>query len=114
MQCLEKNPDNRPQSGEHILRSLDNDSAMRQEKDVRPSVAVLPMVNTSGDPDNEHFSDGLTDELIGVFSKVEGITVTGRTSTFALKGKGLSVRAISDLLHVGHVLEGSVRRPATG
>ena len=84
--------------------------ARSSEKDVRPSVAVLPMVNTSGDPENEHFSDGLTDELIGVFSKVEGITVTGRTSTFALKGKGLSIRAIADTLHVEHVLEGSVRR----
>jgi serine/threonine protein kinase/Flp pilus assembly protein TadD len=111
MRCLEKSPDNRPQSAEDILRKLDDvPAAHREQKDARPSVAVLPMVNTSGDPENEHFSDGLTDELIGVFSKVEGITVTGRTSTFALKGKGLSIRAIADLLHVEHVLEGSVRR----
>ena len=111
MQCLEKSPDNRPQSAEDILRKLDDvPSTHREQKDGRPSVAVLPMVNTTGDPENEHFSDGLTDELIGVFSKVDGITVTGRTSTFALKGKGLSVRAITELLHVQHVLEGSVRR----
>ena len=111
MRCLEKSPDNRPQSAEDILRRLDDVPATRREqKDARPSIAVLPMVNTSGDPENEHFSDGLTDELIGVFSKVDGITVTGRTSTFALKGKGLSVRAITDLLHVEHALEGSVRR----
>jgi len=111
MRCLEKSPDNRPQSAEHILRSLDDvPTTHREEKDVRPSVAVLPMVNTSGDPENEHFSDGLTDELIGVFSRVEGITVTGRTSTFALKGKGLSIRAITEVLRVEHVLEGSVRR----
>ncbi|HUQ82409.1 MAG TPA: protein kinase [Gemmatimonadaceae bacterium] len=111
MRCLEKDPDNRPAHAEDILRDLDDETRMRhEEKSVRPSVAVLPMVNTSGDPENEHFSDGLTDELIGVFSKVEGLTVTGRTSTFALKGKGLSVRAITDLLHVQHALEGSVRR----
>jgi len=111
MRCLEKSPDNRPQSAEDILRKLDDvPSTHREQKDGRPSVAVLPMVNTTGDPENEHFSDGLTDELIGVFSKVDGITVTGRTSTFALKGKGLSVRAITELLHVHHVLEGSVRR----
>ena len=111
MRCLEKSPDNRPQSAEDILRKLDDvPSTHREQKDGRPSVAVLPMVNTTGDPENEHFSDGLTDELIGVFSKVDGITVTGRTSTFALKGKGLSVRAITELLHVQHVLEGSVRR----
>ena len=111
MRCLEKSPDNRPQSAEDILRRLDDVPAThREQKDACPSIAVLPMVNTSGDPENEHFSDGLTDELIGVFSKVDGITVTGRTSTFALKGKGLSVRAITDLLHVEHALEGSVRR----
>jgi len=111
MRCLEKSPDDRPQSAEDILRRLDDVPAThREQKDARPSIAVLPMVNTSGDPENEHFSDGLTDELIGVFSRVDGITVTGRTSTFALKGKGLSVRAITDLLHVEHVLEGSVRR----
>jgi serine/threonine-protein kinase len=111
MRCLEKSPDNRPHSAEDILRQLDDVPAThREQRDARPSVAVLPMVNTSGDPENEHFSDGLTDELIGVFSKVDGISVTGRTSTFALKGKGLSVRAIADLLHVEHVLEGNVRR----
>jgi serine/threonine-protein kinase len=111
MRCLEKIPDNRPQSAEDILRNLDDlPAAHPEQRDGRPSVAVLPMVNTTGDPENEHFSDGLTDELIGVFSKVDGITVTGRTSTFALKGKGLSIRAITELLHVQHVLEGSVRR----
>ena len=111
MRCLEKRPDNRPHSAEDILRKLDEVPAtQREQKDVRPSVTVLPMVNTSGDPENEHFSDGLTDELIGVFSKVDGITVTGRTSSFSFKGKGLSVRAIADVLHVQHVLEGSVRR----
>ena len=111
MRCLEKRPADRPQTADDILRELDDVSTTRgANSSVRPSVAVLPMVNTTGDPDNEHFSDGLTDELIGVFSKVDGITVTGRTSTFALKGKGLSIRAIADLLHVEHVLEGSVRR----
>jgi serine/threonine protein kinase/tetratricopeptide (TPR) repeat protein len=111
MRCLEKRPADRPSTADDILRELDDVTTTRAgEQHVRPSVAVLPMVNTTGDPDNEHFSDGLTDELIGVFSKVDGITVTGRTSTFALKGKGLSIRAIADLLHVEHVLEGSVRR----
>ncbi|MEO8564147.1 MAG: BTAD domain-containing putative transcriptional regulator [bacterium] len=74
------------------------------------SVAVLPFVNTSGNPSDEPFSDGLTDELISALGKVEGIRVTGRTSAFALKGRGLDVRTIADTLHVGAVLEGSVRR----
>jgi TolB-like protein/tetratricopeptide (TPR) repeat protein len=77
---------------------------------TRPSVAVLPFVNTSRDPDDEHFSDGLTDELIGALGKVAGLKVTGRTSTFALKGTRLSVRAVAETLGVGTVVEGSVRR----
>jgi adenylate cyclase len=74
------------------------------------SIAVLPFVNTDGDPLDEHLSDGLTDELIGVLGKLEGLRVTARTSTFALKGKGLSVPAIADTLRVATVLEGTVRR----
>src|SRR5206468_9755999 len=76
----------------------------------RTSVAVLPFVNTSGDPNDEPFSDGLTDELISRLGRVAGLTVTGRTSAFALKGRGLAVRAIAKVLGVATVLEGSVRR----
>src|SRR5204863_854913 len=76
----------------------------------RASVAVLPFANTSGDSADEHFSDGLTDELIGTLSKVPGLKVTGHTSAFALKGRGLTVRTIADTLGVATVLEGSVRR----
>lgn len=77
---------------------------------ARPSVGVLPFDNTSGDPTDEHFSDGLTDELISTLGKVPGLRVAGRTSAFALKGKDLDVRTIADTLHVATVLEGSVRR----
>ena len=78
--------------------------------DVRPSVAVLPFANTSGDPADEHFSDGLTDELIGALGKVTGLRVAARTSAFALKGRPLDARAAARTLGVGAVLEGSVRR----
>ena len=74
------------------------------------SIAVLPFVNTSGDPANEPFSDGLTDELISALGQVAGLKVAGRTSAFALKGRDLSVRAVGDTLGVTTVLEGSVRR----
>ena len=111
MACLAKEPADRPESADALLHELDQiPSAEAQAPDPRPSVAVLPMVNTSGDPENEHFSDGLTDELIGALGKVPELTVSGRTSVFALKGKGLSVRAIADTLRVANVLEGSVRR----
>ena len=111
MHCLEKDPMNRPQRAEEILRELERvPTTAPSEAGGRPSVAVLPMVNTDGDAENEHFSDGLTDELIGALSQVAELAVSGRTSVFALKGKGLDVRAIANLLHVDHLLEGSVRR----
>jgi TolB-like protein/DNA-binding SARP family transcriptional activator/Flp pilus assembly protein TadD len=75
-----------------------------------PSVAVLPFTNTSGDPADEHSSDGLTDELIGALGKVSGLTVAGRTSAFALKGSRLGVRAVAETLGVSFVVEGSWRR----
>ncbi|HEV7389705.1 MAG TPA: protein kinase [Gemmatimonadaceae bacterium] len=111
MRCLEKRPLDRPQRAEDILRELDRVQVrLVEETRSRPSLAVLPMVNTDGDAQNEHFSDGLTDELIGALSQVAELSVSGRTSVFALKGKGLHVRDIANLLHVDHVLEGSVRR----
>jgi serine/threonine-protein kinase len=74
------------------------------------TIAVLPFVNSSPDPDNEYLSDGITDELINALAKVEGLRIASRTSVFALKGKAQDVRAIGALLEASEVLEGSVRR----
>ncbi len=74
------------------------------------TIAVLPFVNSSPDPDNEYLSDGITDELINALAKVEGLRVASRTSVFALKGKAQDVRAIGALLEASEILEGSVRR----
>jgi len=74
------------------------------------TIAVLPFVNSSPDPDNEYLSDGITDELINALAKVEGLRVASRTSVFALKGKAQDVRAIGALLEASEVLEGTVRR----
>ncbi|HEU4640818.1 MAG TPA: protein kinase [Gemmatimonadaceae bacterium] len=74
------------------------------------SIAVLPFVNASPDPENEYLSDGITDELIDALAKVEGLRVASRTSVFALKGKAQDVRAIGALLGAAEVLEGTVRR----
>ncbi|MEP6509782.1 MAG: tetratricopeptide repeat protein, partial [Gemmatimonadales bacterium] len=74
------------------------------------SIAVLPFVNTSGDEENKHFSDGLTDELISALGQVQGLKVAARTSVFALSGKGLGARAIADTLGVAKVIDGSARR----
>jgi TolB-like protein len=74
-----------------------------------PSVAVLPFANLSGDPEKEYFGDGMADELIHLLSRVTGLKVPARTSSFAYKGKNLHVRDIARDLGVAAVLEGSVR-----
>ena len=84
-------------------------TALRQAP--RPAaLAVLPFVNLSSDPENEYFSDGMTEELINALTKVTGLRVTARTSAFAFKGKDVDVREIGQKLNVASVLEGSVRR----
>ena len=75
-------------------------------------LAVLPFVNLSADPDNEYFSDGITEELLNSLTKVEGLQVTSRTSAFAFKGKLDDVREIATKLNVDKILEGSVRKAA--
>jgi adenylate cyclase len=73
-------------------------------------LAVLPFVNMSGDSENEYFSDGITEELLNAFTKVDGLRVTSRTSAFAFKGKNTDIREIGIQLNVDRILEGSVRK----
>ncbi|MEO5978170.1 MAG: adenylate/guanylate cyclase domain-containing protein, partial [Chryseolinea sp.] len=73
-------------------------------------LAVLPFVNMSADPENEYFSDGITEELLNALTKVDGLQVTSRTSAFAFKGTQSDIRDIAIQLNVDKVLEGSVRK----
>ena len=73
-------------------------------------LAVLPFVNMSNDTDNEYFSDGISEELINSLSKIDGLQLTCRTSSFSFKGKNIDVREIGKALNVSKVLEGSVRK----
>jgi TolB-like protein/tRNA A-37 threonylcarbamoyl transferase component Bud32/Tfp pilus assembly protein PilF len=75
-----------------------------------PSVAVLPFANLSADPDNEYFTDGLTEELIGALANVEGLRIPARTSVYALKGTNFDIQEIGRRLGVDNILEGSVRK----
>jgi TolB-like protein len=75
-----------------------------------PSVAVLPFVNMSADEENEYFSDGISEELLNLLVRIEGLRVPSRTSSFAFKGQNMDIRDIAKQLEVGHVLEGSVRK----
>jgi serine/threonine-protein kinase len=74
------------------------------------SLAVLPFVNMSADPANTYFSDGLSEQIIAALSRIDGLSVAARTSSFALRDSKLDVRAVGDTLGVDAVLEGSVRR----
>jgi len=74
------------------------------------SIAVLPLVNMSSDPETDYFSDGLAEELLNLLSKVDSLRVAARTSSFAYKGSDQNIQKIGEELGVGHILEGSVRR----
>jgi TolB-like protein/Tfp pilus assembly protein PilF len=91
------------------LKAAENAAPQMPTTAIR-SVAVLPFVNASPDPENEYLSDGITDELIDALTKVEGVRVASRTSVFALKGKPQDIRAIGALLGVSVVMEGTVRK----
>lgn len=76
----------------------------------KPSIAVLPFANMSGDPKQEYFADGITDDLITDLSKIKGLFVIARNSMFTYKGKPVMVKQVAEELGVLYVLEGSVRR----
>ncbi len=76
----------------------------------KPSIAVLPFVNMGGDPEQAYFADGMTEDLITDLSKVAGLFVIARNSTFVYKGKATDIREVAKTLGVRYVLEGSVRR----
>jgi len=78
--------------------------------EIQRSIAVLPFVNMSSDPEQEYFSDGLSEEILNLLAKIPELKVIGRTSSFAFKGKNEDLRIIGEALGVKTVLEGSVRK----
>jgi TolB-like protein len=79
----------------------------------RPSIAVLPFQNMSGDPEQEYFADGIVEEIITALSRIPSLFVIARNSSFAYKGKSPDVRQVGQELGVRYVLEGSVRKAGT-
>ncbi|WNC71678.1 hypothetical protein RGQ13_16360 [Thalassotalea psychrophila] len=77
------------------------------------SIAVLPFVNMSNDPEQEYFSDGLSEELLNVLARIKQLKVAARTSSFFFKNKNMDIKEIANKLGVEHVLEGSVRKSGT-
>ena len=84
----------------------------RKDKALDKAIAVLPLVNDTGDPANEYFSDGLSEELISALAQIKELKVIGRTSSFHFKNKNENSKTIGAALGVGYLLEGSVRKSA--
>src|SRR5438067_7297399 len=110
--------------GEHTVKNIerpvhvfhvraagrDETSAQKVETPRKLSICVLPFNNMSGDPEQEYFSDGITEDIITDLSKVSALSVIARNSAFAFKGKNVDVLQVAGQLKVSHVLEGSVRK----
>ena len=114
--CLEKNPRERFQTALDVCNELRQarrapENLLRREiPQTLASIAVLPFVNLSGDPDNEYFSDGLAEELLNVLAKMRRLRVAARSSAFTFRGQSVTVTEVGKALSVSTVLEGSVRK----
>ena len=86
------------------------DDGVQEAQAGQVSIAVLPFVNMSSDPEQEYFSDGITEEILNALARVDGLRVTARTSAFAYKGKSPDLREVGRALGVAYIVEGSVRK----
>jgi adenylate cyclase len=85
-------------------------TAERRSVHTKPAIAVLPFTNMSGDPEQEYFSDGITEDIITDLSRVSGLFVAARNTAFRFKGKAVEIAQAAHALNVGYILEGSVRK----
>ena len=116
--ALTKQPDERYQKIEELKTDLNTVRKMKKAMDAsiapvettQPSIAVLPFVNMSNDPEQEYFCDGMAEEIINALTKIENLHIPARTSSFAFKDQKADIREIGRKLDVEHVLEGSVRK----
>ena len=79
---------------------------------VKPSIAVLPFTNMSGDPEQEYFTDGISEDIITELSRFPSLFVIARNSSFTYKGKAVDIKQVGKELGVRYVLEGSIRKAA--
>jgi serine/threonine-protein kinase len=123
VKALARNPEDRYPTAAELVRALAGSyvsdpgyvsgqrSTPAAVREVQlPSIAVMPFANMSADPENEYFSDGITEEILNALASIPTLKVASRTSAFALKGKSLGIGDIGRELNVKTILEGSVRR----
>ena len=103
----------------YVIGISGDESTVAQDEEVTDteipelSIAVLPFVNMSSDPEQEFFSDGISEELLNMLAQFPGLRVAARTSSFQFKGQNQDISTIADTLNVAHILEGSVRKAGT-
>ncbi|MFT7141297.1 MAG: TolB-like protein/Tfp pilus assembly protein PilF, partial [Sulfitobacter sp.] len=90
-----------------------NDVLTAVDVSTDKSIAVLPFVNMSSDPEQEYFADGISEEILNLLAKIDDLKVTGRTSSFSFKDTNENLSVIGNVLGVNHILEGSVRKSGT-
>ena len=110
--CLEKDPERRFQSCREVLAELARVAGQSEDDKSGPvpSLAVLPFVDISAEHDQDYFCDGMAEELLSSLSRLEGLRVASRTSSFQFKDVAADAREIGKQLRVGAILEGSVRK----
>ncbi|HEY4070472.1 MAG TPA: TIR domain-containing protein [Sphingomicrobium sp.] len=119
--ALEWNGNDEPSGLDELFQAIDKTAgtASKAQASAKPaeeqaqlqiSICVLPFVNMSGDPEQEYFSDGITEDIITDLSKVSALLVIARNTAFTFKGKVMDVKDVGRALDVSHVLEGSVRK----
>lgn len=117
--CLEKDTNKRFQSARELALALESIADARSGSIATAfssnptSIAVLPFANLSAEADNQYFSDGLAEELVNALTRLSGLRVASRTSSFRFRGRYADIRHIGRELGVGAILEGSVRRAGT-
>jgi serine/threonine protein kinase/Flp pilus assembly protein TadD len=111
--CLQKNPENRYSSCDALIDDLRGDAArtdVRSRPESKASIAVLPFADMSPERDQTYFCEGVAEEILNSLTRVEGLQVASRTSSFQFKGAAEDIRRIGERLNVRSILEGSVRK----
>src|SRR4029079_17506900 len=93
-----------------VAETLHSEIKEKPKQSPQKSIAVLPLLNMSNDPEQDYFCDGITEEIINALAQLNNLRVVARTSVFSFKGKNLDVREIGKTLDVKTLLEGSVRK----
>jgi TolB-like protein/Tfp pilus assembly protein PilF len=99
-----------PERADPETGGQDDSGRLAGPPESKPSIAVLPFHNLSGDPEQQYFSDGITEDIITDLSKVSALHVVSRNTAFTLKGKPVDIAEVAQQLKVGHIVEGSVRK----